>query len=134
MPSVLLLLAEDDHAVAVVLDAALTDAGYEVITASSGAAAMQEIEADAARFRAVVTDIQLGSGPEGWEVARRARELVPTMPIVYMSGESSEAWAANGVPGSVMLAKPFAPAQLVTAISNMINEADMNVPPAGASS
>ena len=134
MPSVLLLLAEDEQTVAVVLNAALTDAGYEVLAAGDGNEAIKEIEADAARFRAVVTDIQLGTGPDGWEIARRARELVPTMPIVYMSGESAEEWAVKGVPGSLMIAKPFAPAQLVTAVSNLINQADTHAPPAGPSS
>jgi CheY-like chemotaxis protein len=57
MPSVLLLLAEDEHTVAVVLNAALTDAGYEVLAAGDGNEAIKEIEADAARFRSVVTDI-----------------------------------------------------------------------------
>jgi DNA-binding response OmpR family regulator len=133
MPSVLLLLAEDDGAVADLLSTALTDAGYEVLTSANGDEALREVEADAARFRAIVTDIRLGAGPDGWAIARRARELVPTMPIIYMSGDSAEAWAANGVPGSIMLAKPFAPAQLVTAISNVINAADMTLPPGGAS-
>jgi DNA-binding response OmpR family regulator len=133
MPSVLLLLAEDELAVADLLNTALTDAGYEVITARTGDEAMKEIEADAGRFRAIVTDIHLGSGPEGWDIARRARELVPTMPIIYMSGESAEEWAVKGVPGSLMVAKPFAPAQLVTAISNVINEADMHLPPSAGS-
>lgn len=134
MPSVLLLLAEDEPAVAVILNTALADAGYEVITARNGHTAIKEIEADAARFRAILTDIHLGTGPEGWEIARRARELIPTMPIIYMSGESAEDWAAKGVPGSMMVAKPFAPAQLVTAISNVINEADMHLPPTGGPS
>jgi DNA-binding response OmpR family regulator len=56
------------------------------------------------------------------------------MPIVYMSGESAEEWAVKGVPGSLMIAKPFAPAQLVTAVSNLINEADAHAPPTAASS
>jgi DNA-binding response OmpR family regulator len=134
MPSVLLLLAEDERVIADVLDAALTDAGYEVVTARNGNEAMKQIETDAARFRAIVTDIQLGTGPDGWEIARRARELVPTMPIVYMSGDLAEEWAAKGVPGSVIVAKPFAPAQLITAISNVINQADMHLPPSGGPS
>lgn len=133
MPSVLLLLAEDEHAVADVLSAALTDAGYEVITARSGNEAIKEVDADAARFRAIVTDIQLGRGPDGWEIARRARKLVPTMPIIYMSGDLAEEWAAKGVPGSVIVAKSFAPAQLITAISNVINQADMHLPPSAGS-
>jgi hypothetical protein len=43
------------------------------------------------------------------------------MPIVYMTGTHSEEWASKGVPNSVLLAKPFASAQLITAISNLLN-------------
>jgi DNA-binding response OmpR family regulator len=81
-------------------------------------------DADAARFRAVITDIRLGAGPDGWAVARRARELVPTMPVVYMSGDSSHEWSSKGVPNSLMVAKPFAPAQIITAVSTLLNAAD----------
>jgi DNA-binding response OmpR family regulator len=49
------------------------------------------------------------------------------MPVVYMTGTHGEKWASMGVPNSIMLAKPFAPAQLVTAISNLLNTA---TPPA----
>ena len=45
------------------------------------------------------------------------------MPIVYMSGESAEGWASQGVPNSLMLSKPFAPVQLVTAVSQLLNGA-----------
>ena len=43
------------------------------------------------------------------------------MPVIYMTGTHSEQWASKGVPNSVLLAKPFAPAQLVTAISKLLN-------------
>ena len=65
----------------------------------------------------------------GWDVARVAREIDPTMPIVYMTGTHGEDWASKGVPNSVLLTKPFAPAQLVTAISNLLNEAGPIAPP-----
>ena len=38
-----------------------------------------------------------------------------------MSGNSAADWTSKGVPNSIMLEKPFAPAQLVTAISNLLN-------------
>ena len=126
----ILLLVEDEALIADVLETVLSDGGFEVVTAKNGTTALQEIEADATRFRAVVTDIRLGVGPDGWEVAQRARELIPNMPIVYMSGDSTHEWASKGVPGSVLLAKPFAPAQLVTAVSTLATAADMNPPPA----
>jgi len=40
---------------------------------------------------------------------------------VYMTGAAAGHWAAQGVPNSILLAKPFAPAQLVTALSNLLN-------------
>ena len=58
---------------------------------------------------------------DGWEVAKRAREIDPEFPVVYMSGAHAEDWASKGVPNSIMLAKPFAPAQLVTAVSQLLN-------------
>jgi len=68
-----------------------------------------------------VTDINLKDKLDGWEVARDVREIDPSMPVVYMTGSHSDDWASKGVPNSIMLAKPFAPAQLVTAISNLLN-------------
>ena len=46
------------------------------------------------------------------------------MPVVYMSGDSSPEWSAKGVPTSLMVAKPFAPAQIITAVSTLLNAAD----------
>jgi hypothetical protein len=38
-----------------------------------------------------------------------------------MSGRDADDWAVHGVPNSIMLAKPFAPAQLITAVSQLLN-------------
>ena len=127
--SIMLLLVEDEVLIAEVLEDALIESGYEVVKALNGSEALNEIENDASRFRAVVTDIRLGKGVDGWAVAQRAREIVPTMPIVYMSASGSHEWPSKGVPGSFMLVKPFAPAQLVTAVSTLVTEADMHSPP-----
>ena len=119
-----LFLVEDDALIRELLEASLSDAGFEVVEVGCGATALAEFDADAARFRAVITDIRLGAGPDGWAVARRARELVPNMPVVYMSGDSSHDWSSKGVPNSLMVAKPFAPAQIITAVSTLLNAAD----------
>jgi DNA-binding response OmpR family regulator len=34
---------------------------------------------------------------------------------------AAEQWASHGVPNSILLTKPFAPAQLITAVSNLLN-------------
>ena len=104
------------------LEEELADAGFDLTTAADGQQALAELEADTARFRAVLTDIRLGQGPSGWDVARRAREIVAEMPVVYVSGDSAHEWAAQGVPNSVMVAKPFVPAQIITALATLLNQ------------
>ena len=84
---------------------------------------MGELDADAARFRGVLTDIRLGRGPNGWEIARHAGELAPHIPVVYIGGDSAHEWDAQGVPNSVMVSKPFVAAQIITAITSLLNEA-----------
>jgi CheY-like chemotaxis protein len=113
-PRACLLLVEDDIALRETLSEALYDFGFDVIAACNGIEAFAELDADAAQFEEVITDIDLGIGPDGWEVGRRARECLSDMPVVYMSGSSFE-WPSQGVTNSVCIAKPFALAQMVNA-------------------
>jgi DNA-binding response OmpR family regulator len=69
----------------------------------------------------LVTDIALRGRVNGWDVARRAREIDPDFPVVYMSGASAGQWPSRGVPNGIMLEMPFAPAQLIAAIANLLN-------------
>lgn len=123
-PTILLLLVDDDAAVRLVLEESLTEGGYEVAIAENGAAALALLDAQTVRFRGVITDVNLGEGPDGWDVARHARELSPEVPVVYMSGASAHEWSSHGVPNSTIIQKPFAGAQVVTAISALINTSD----------
>jgi DNA-binding response OmpR family regulator len=117
-----ILVVEDDQQIQSIVEEALTDGGFESVIASSGENAVELLDASDGRYRALVTDINLGRGKiEGWDVARHAREIDPHFPVVYMSGKDADDWASKGVPNSIMLAKPFAPAQLVTAVSQLLN-------------
>jgi hypothetical protein len=49
------------------------------------------------------------------------RQIDPAFPIVYMTGAAADDWASEGVPNNILLKKPFAPAQLVTAVSQLLN-------------
>ena len=117
-----ILVVEDEHLIQNIVEESLTEGGFEVVIASSGKQAIESLDSSEGKFRALVTDVELGRGKlSGWEVARHAREINPDLPVVYMSGDSAEDWASKGVPQSIMLAKPFAPAQLVTAVSQLLN-------------
>jgi DNA-binding response OmpR family regulator len=115
------LVVEDDDAIQTIVETALTDAGFEPAIAPSGEEAVTLLQGRKSNYRALVTDISLRGKMDGWEVAHQAREIDPDFPIVYMSGRNATEWASKGVPNSIMLEKPFAPAQLVTAIANLLN-------------
>ncbi len=100
----------------------LTGAGFQVVEASDGTRANAELDAAAGRFGAVVTDIRLGPGPDGWAVARHARALAPGVPVVYVSGDSLHDWPQQGVPDSARLTKPFKAAALIRVISGLLDK------------
>jgi DNA-binding response OmpR family regulator len=117
---VLIFVVEDEETIQEVLKYALEDAGFAVSAASSGEDAMKMLDTNGEFFRGLVTDVNLGSTTTGWDVAKRAREIIDQLPVVYVTANGHE-WGSKGVPNSVLLPKPFAGAQLVTAISQLLN-------------
>ena len=121
---IVVLVVEDDQLVQSVVEDCLSDGGFEAVIATSGDNAVELLDASERKYHALVTDINLSPSKfDGWDVARHAREIDPNFPVVYMSGKDADDWAAKGVPNSIMLPKPFAPAQLVTAVSQLLNTA-----------
>lgn len=102
-----ILLVEDEFLIRVTLELALEDAGYGVVTAANGEQAISSFDEDPARFGAVITDIRLGHGNTGWDVARHCREVNADLPILYITGDSAADWEEQGVSGSLLLTKPF---------------------------
>jgi CheY-like chemotaxis protein len=120
---VLLLLVEDEPIILMATQDDLEEGGFAVVTATNGAEALAVLGERHSQLAGVITDIRLGDGPNGWDVARHARELNHEIPVVYISGDSASEWPVNGVPRSVVIPKPFVPAQILTAISNLLNDA-----------
>jgi two-component system cell cycle response regulator CpdR len=118
---VVVLMVEDDGLQAATMEQLLTDAGFAVLSAYSGADAIRMLKQPERGIQGVITDIRLGEGPEGWDVAVQAREIDPGMPVLYVSGDKASDWASKGVPNSIMVPKPYADAQITTAISELLN-------------
>lgn len=116
-----ILLVEDEPLIALSLQDALENAGYGVNLVADGAAATAFLETRDPELAGVITDIQLGPGPSGWDIARRARELNPQIPVVYTSGDSAHEHSIYGVPDSIMVQKPYASSQIITALSTLLN-------------
>jgi CheY-like chemotaxis protein len=123
------LVIEDDQDVQGMIEETLTDGGFEPSIAASGEEAVTILQGSKGKYRALVTDITLRGQTDGWEVAKRAREIEPELPVVYMTGAKAGEWPSHGVPNSVLLTKPFAPAQLITAIAQLLNASTSSMPP-----
>ncbi len=116
------LVVEDDELLQGVVKDALSEGGFDFMTCASGEQAVTVLQSGVTTYKALVTDINLRGGMSGWEVARRARQADPDLAVVYMTGAAADDWPAEGVPESILLQKPFAPAQLITAVSQLLNK------------
>lgn len=119
---ILIFIVEDEILIRDGLQAALEDAGFSVAMATSGEEAISMLDAENASFKALVTDINLApNGLAGWDVARHARELNSVLPVVYTTGASGDEWSSLGVPNSILIRKPYVTAQVLTAVSQLLN-------------
>jgi CheY-like chemotaxis protein len=116
----LVLVVEDEFFLQADLEHALTGGGFATEVVSSGEEALGLLMTK--RHDALVTDVKLAGLLSGWEVARQIREKDPAFPVIYVTAYDQD-WAANGVPHSVLIPKPFSSAKLVAAVSSLLNQA-----------
>jgi len=116
----IILVIEDDRDLQSMIEDGLRDGGFEPAIAASGEEAITLLKAFKTKYRALVTDITLLGTLDGWRVARGAREIDPSFPIIYITGGGADDWTTKGVPDSILLQKPFGPDQLVAAVSKLL--------------
>src|SRR4051794_23241493 len=102
------LVVEDDVFVRMDLAAELSAAGWNVLEASSGRQAIDVCQSGE-RVDLLVTDINLGNGMTGWDVAR-VFWLRDSTPVIYMSANPDD--PQHHVPASRFMKKPCPPAEL----------------------
>lgn len=113
-----ILIVEDETLVRLSLVDMFEDAGFAVLEAGNASEAIELIDAYASTIAVLITDIRLGDGPDGWDVARHTRCKRDDLPIVFVSGDSAVDWSQAGFDKSVMLAKPFADGDVLAAVRN----------------
>ena len=118
---VCVFVVDDDALVLMTVEHALEDGGFSPKAVSSAEEAATLFAEHGDNCRALITDVNLGGELTGWDVARRAREQFPTLPVVYVTGDSAHEWAAQGVPNSILISKPFVEAQIINAVSTLLN-------------
>jgi CheY-like chemotaxis protein len=116
------LLVDDDAIVRDVLALSLEDAGYRVLTASGGAAALMRLDARE-RVDIMVSDLTMPS-MDGLALIRSAQERQPGLPAVLLTGYAGDG-AALAVGGAIsgafsLLRKPVSGTQLVDRIRALL--------------
>jgi len=105
-----ILLVDDDADVRSTAADMLGDAGYEVVQASSGAAALDTLERVGSRTELVLVDIAM-PGINGIELAAIVRRTWPALPVLLMTGYADSALLRKGA-GLEILRKPFQSTEL----------------------
>ncbi len=121
------LVAEDDTGVRALVEAVLERYGYRVVLASSGEEAVDvfgSLDADPAkRVDLVIADVimpRMG----GADLASQLRSRRPGLPILFMSGYTSDALARKGLSGKFdLLNKPFRPETLAASVRRLLDRA-----------
>jgi DNA-binding response OmpR family regulator len=119
-----ILIIEDEDQVCELLRDMVAGEGFEPDCVQSDQAAY-----DALRVRkgyaCLIVDVNLGRGATGYDVARFARRIAGNLPVIYVSGQTTEAsHRANGVPGSLFVAKPFTAPELLERIRMLVGDND----------
>jgi DNA-binding response OmpR family regulator len=115
-----LLYVEDTKAIQDMIVSVLEDAGFALLIADNGSDALEILAVEKGAIDGLLTDVDLGKGPTGWDVARRARLRRPKMPVIYASSAGEDDWMINGVPRSRLVAKPFPPSQLLDVLMTVL--------------
>ncbi len=100
------LVVEDEFLVRLTLVEALSDEGFQVLEAETGDAALPILQ----RYQEIsllLTDIQLPGTINGRALALKARENLPNLPIIFMTGGPSGDEGADGSARDVFISKPY---------------------------
>jgi len=97
----------------------LREIGYDVAAAGCAIAAVEAMSA--APPAVLITDIELGPGDNGFDLARAARLQWPRLPVLYISSTARARFAVEGVPGSRFVEKPFHPHALIEALNHLLD-------------
>lgn len=103
-PSPRVLIVEDEFLIRMTLVEALGDEGFDILEAESGDEALPMLLADRS-IRLLLTDIKLPGELDGRELAQRARNERPDLPIIFMTGQPDPGDRATAY--DLFISKPY---------------------------
>jgi excisionase family DNA binding protein len=121
------LVVDDEEAVLTLFRKTFERAQYEVDTAGDGASAIECLRAN--EYDLLVTDLQM-PGVGGLSVIREARRIATGLPVVIVTGRSTEASAIEAVNlgVSAYLTKPFRMGNIMAAAARALGDSEPTLP------
>ena len=111
------LVVEDERPVRQIVTNALKRAGYRVLSASEPTAGLMLLREHGHAIDLLLTDVMM-PGINGRELARDARQMLPDLRVLFMSGYADLAFGPEGpaAAGGAFLQKPFTLDALLNAV------------------
>ena len=116
----IILLAEDEPLLRELGETILTQAGYTILTASTGDGLRDLLKTHRGTIDLLLTDVVMPEIP-GPELVRMARERWPKVKVLYMSGYSDSELKDLGQ-NAAFIQKPFTPAELTAKIAEILSQ------------
>ncbi|WP_190323879.1 ATP-binding protein [Salipiger aestuarii] len=117
-----ILLVEDEPALVDLVAETLRALGFDVVTARSGDIALDILQADKT-VDLLLSDVVMPGRLDGVALARAARRLYPTLPVVFMSGYTGAVRAEDLAELGVILQKPCARSELARTLRSQLDRA-----------
>lgn len=118
-PARQILIVEDEPLIGLALTDCFERSGARVLWVKSDQAAYLALDVRERRFDLLVLDVDLGRGTTGFDVARYARKLNPTVGIIFSSGSPPDWLDSFGVEGAIFVPKPCTEASMLAAAKSL---------------
>jgi len=109
MPTATILVIDDEDGVRAVIARALQSAGFAVLEAEHGEAALSVVRGFSGALALAIVDMNMPV-MTGSEFAREFRPMRPSVPVLFITGREPV------VPGTRLLLKPFGPDELLETV------------------
>ena len=103
MATAMVLFVEDEALISDLVCDVLTEGGFDVHLEDTADAALRYLQ-DGNDIDVLFTDINVPGDIDGAELASRARQMRPELPVIYTSGRAT---LTELVPRSVFVTKPY---------------------------
>jgi DNA-binding response OmpR family regulator len=113
-----ILVVEDDFLIRMTLTEALESAGFQVLEADSGEAALVQLRSDPS-IALLMTDMQLSGGLDGQSLVKAVRLENAILPIIYMTGRPDRVGSIDPA-RELVIGKPYTPTDICMAVDRIL--------------